>query len=258
MGLTSAKRRIRTGLPILTLLALAGPAFSSGGDRVFAPGHDDALNALCGQGRTGRTWTLDSAEPAGAGTPGAMTETVVPAAGRTDIVRIMPGAIIPCILVIVATDARGITLYDLAVDAANVNRDFVITDIHTGDVLSFCPRVRSDGVAMRSFAADASPGGINRGHVTGLNAITGNGRSGRSWTLDGTGLSETIVPALGRTDVVRIMPGAIVPCVRVRVATDDGGHTRYELAVDAENVNREFRITDIHSGDWLQLCGAAR
>jgi len=256
----------RTSLYRLTLL-LAGTFVALGtttaraedSESIFAPGHESALNQICGQGRSGRSWTLLPTE-ADARTVGGMEETVVPSPGRTDIIRIMPMAIIPCVRVIVATDQLGRTTYDLDVDVANVNRDFVLTDIHTGEPLQFCPdrptAPRPD-LSARGAAAGSSDR-YNRGHELALNTLCGEGRSGRTWTLGTQGMTETIVPAIGRTDVVGIMPMAIIPCVRVVVATDELGQTRYELAIDVENVNRGFRISDIHTGESLHLCSSIR
>ncbi|MDZ4804940.1 MAG: hypothetical protein SGI90_08790 [Candidatus Eisenbacteria bacterium] len=249
-------------LPAMAGLSMQVPATPGG---TFASGHDDALNSITGQGRSGRSWVLELPGPDQDEASAVMTETIVPAVGRTDIVNIMPSAIVPCVRVIVATDALGNTVYDLAVDAANVNRDFLITDIHTGEPLRFC----SGALAARPADDLSAPGShskksgdFNQGHETALNALCGSGRSGRTWSLtDDSGreaMAETVMPALDRTEVVRIMPGAIIPCVRVRVSTDGLGTTTWELAVDAENVNRDFLITDIHTGGALTLCPVRR
>jgi hypothetical protein len=240
-------------------LASGATTWAAESESVFAPGHESALNQICGQGRSGRSWDLVAPE-AEARTVESLVETVVPSPGRTDIIRIMPMAIIPCIRVIVATDAAGITTWDLAVDAENVNRDFVLTDIHTGEPLQFCPaRPTAPRPGLEARAAGAgSSDRFSRGHQVALNTLCGEGRSGRTWTLGTDAMTETIVPATGRTDVVSIMPMAIIPCVRVSVATDELGQTRYDMAVDAENVNRGFRITDIHTGESLRLCPTVR
>lgn len=263
----SASHRNRT-LRLTAILAgaflcVGTTAFGENLDATFSPGHESALNSICGDGRSGRSWRLVEADAEARGAAASMEETVVPAVGRTDIVNVMPMAIIPCIRVIVATDERGVSSYAMSVDVDNVNRDFTISDIHTGEPLQFCPAApRAPGVDVEPAAASAAAANsarqFTRGHETALNTLCDEGRSGRRWTLGNGAMTETIIPMLGRTDVVRFMPMAIVPCVRVIVATDEVGRTRYDLAVDAENVNRDFRLTDIHTGEAIVLCGSIR
>lgn len=261
---TGAGARGPARLALTLAIVAAASSLAEGQGQVFSPGEEVALNAICGMGRSGRTWILQPPAPSASGNPGAMWETVVPALGRTDVVSVMPGAIIPCVRVTVATDLRGLTTYELAVDAANVNAQFFLTDIHTGRVLELCPTGTPTGGGGASGAgpgalAAGKSGGFRPGHATALNALCADGRSGRSWQLapasagPSAAMVETIVPASGRTDVVSIMPGAIVPCVRVSVASDAAG-TTYALAVDADNVNATFTISDIHTGAPLAFC----
>lgn len=262
--MNSVSQQLRTasvvGILVGVVMTVGSGAHAEQSNATFSPGHESALNNICGEGRSGRSWRLVEADTEGRQAAVGMEETVVPAIGRTDIVHVMPMAIIPCIRVVVATDERGTTRYELAVDVDNVNRDFNISDIHTGEPLQFCAASpRAPGADLEPAAAAAGPArGFTRGHETALNTLCDEGRSGRRWNLGNGAMTETIVPMTGRTDIVRIMPMAIVPCVRVVVATDEAGRARYDLAVDAANVNRDFRMTDIHTGESIVLCGSIR
>lgn len=256
----------------LTVGILVAPGIPLAGetDSVFHPGDEVALNAICGGGRSGRSWALHPPDPGVSDSTGETMETIIPTVNRTDIVNVTPGSIIPCVRVKVATDARGTTAYEVAVDAADVNRGFAITDIHTGGPLVLCsaPRTVDEGARGATAAAAGTGGSANKGfspgHEVALNALSGDGRSGRSWELQPAGdgvpeaMVETLMPVASRTDIVRIMPSAIIPCVRVTVATDGFGTTAYELAVDTDNVNRDFTIMDIHTGEPLKFCPADR
>jgi hypothetical protein len=264
----------RTGAWACLALALmfpapVGAALEGGDDPVFSPGDEVAMNAICGGGRSGRSWSLFPPDPERTEVSGAMAETIVPVIGRTDIVSIGPGDIIPCVRVTVSTDARGTTAYAIEVDAAEVNAGFAISDIHTGEPLELCAAgpAAADPAASPAAAVAASSGAekiFSPGHEAALNALSGDGRSGRSWALlpSGDGVSvtmeERIAPAVNRIDIVRVMPGGIIPCVRVTVATDALGSPSFDLAVDAANVNGGFMITDIHSGERLRFCSRVR
>src|SRR6186713_2979720 len=134
-------RPLATRLTVLLsgfVLASAVTAWADDPESVLNSGHVSALNQVCAQGRSGRSWVLESPE-INARTVGSLVESVVPSTGRTDIVGFLPMGIVPCVRVSVATDVQGRSTWDLAVDTDNVNRGFELTDINTGEPLQFCP-----------------------------------------------------------------------------------------------------------------------